>query len=476
MTADPLACPYCNALASVPFGSRPGQRVPCWRCGESFVLRDVPEEAITTSPPVIPPGPAAPVVRTHRIPNWAVALAILCLMAGMAMLALAVMLGTVEVRRAHDAGLPKDRTLPIYLSVFVGIWLVGLAGAIVREVQVRLRPQSEGRRLPFGYVLAAVAVVAMGGVGATVLAIQVSRQRASRPEEPPPPVVEAVAPAKLEGLRYLPADVDLIAGVHAAEVLQDPAGRKLLKDYRLDGPDGGFAIVEQWTGLPREEIDHLALGMNIKDNPFVPHLVLVVRTVRPYDGEALRQKIKATPLPPDRGPKALYKVEAKEAPFSPNLWFADEQTIAIGLLPGDLKKLPDKPREDATHLPAPLRAALETRLGPGMPLWAVGKPEGWDKTFLWLKFVPDRNHPLARLLPLLQTFAAGVLIADVPTLAVHCECKNDAAAQTLETELKAVDWKKLGRGMDEAVTTREGTWVTVQLKARPPAPRPDQKP
>jgi hypothetical protein len=137
MASEPLCCPYCNAYVSLPSGTvQEGQRLLCSRCGESFSFRGFPREAITESVPhrltAYSPQPAAtsavvPQLVRHTWSNRSVASVILGGMVVMAGIGILISLATQEVRRAHDAGLPKDRTLPLYLAVFVGIWVVGLA-------------------------------------------------------------------------------------------------------------------------------------------------------------------------------------------------------------------------------------------------------------------------------------------------------------------------------------------------------------
>ena len=58
MTDDPLTCPYCNARQPYRPGLVVGQKLACTRCGEAFVLRQLPAApsgAITSTPPVAPP-------------------------------------------------------------------------------------------------------------------------------------------------------------------------------------------------------------------------------------------------------------------------------------------------------------------------------------------------------------------------------------------------------------------------------------
>ncbi|HZT80039.1 MAG TPA: hypothetical protein VFA26_07455, partial [Gemmataceae bacterium] len=194
MPAAPLSCPYCNALVPLPAGARSGQRLPCPRCGEAFAYHGPDAEAVSPTPPALPPnrldlsaGPALAAGR--RRPNWLVAAGVLGVMAVMALAGLLYALNTEGVRREHDWRLPKDRSLPLYLTVFAGLWLAGLVGVALWELQSRCRRGPDGgpRRVPWGVALGVVTVVAAAGVGLAVLAVRINENRASRPALPDAP-------------------------------------------------------------------------------------------------------------------------------------------------------------------------------------------------------------------------------------------------------------------------------------------------
>jgi hypothetical protein len=67
MPTDVLACPYCNAPAAPPTGARPGQRIPCPRCGESFPYRG-DEAAEPAPPPALIPTTPAPEPQAPAVP------------------------------------------------------------------------------------------------------------------------------------------------------------------------------------------------------------------------------------------------------------------------------------------------------------------------------------------------------------------------------------------------------------------------
>ena len=219
MPSDVLSCPYCNSAAPVPPGARPGQRIPCPRCGEFFPYR-APDDAVTAAPPPAPPpleAPASPGAR--RLSNGQIALIILGGMAAMALLSLAFALHTQELRRSYDVHLPKSKSIdvPLIARVALGLYVAGLVGAIVWGWNRRER--AAGRDEPRSWAsrvgVPGLAVLALVGIGLALLAIP------ARPVRPPLDLdhqkVTPVAPAELAALGYLPDDADMIVAAHVAE-------------------------------------------------------------------------------------------------------------------------------------------------------------------------------------------------------------------------------------------------------------------
>src|SRR5262245_15559352 len=97
MSDSTTTCPYCNSMMAAP-GGAPGRRVACARCGEFFTPRPADGgEFITAAPPAhppredqfltaTPPAPRAswrpsPDPQSGRLPNWALAVTLLAVMA-----------------------------------------------------------------------------------------------------------------------------------------------------------------------------------------------------------------------------------------------------------------------------------------------------------------------------------------------------------------------------------------------------------
>ena len=211
-----------------------------------------------------------------------------------------------------------------------------------------------------------------------------------------------------------------------------------------------------------EEVDHLVLGVKA-DEGIPPRSVLVVRTTRPYDAEAVRAALQAEPIGM-RGGKTLYKCQPRDGGLRPILWCADERTLVFGLLEKHLEAVPDRPAAGLDRLPAEVRALLEERLDAAGPAWIVGYSADWRKTAvaLLLGGLTDQD---ADLVGQVRGFALQLQAQRPAKLLASVQCDDAEAARALETRLLAAkpaadaDWK----------TAREGPWLTLQMRGDPEA-------
>ncbi len=401
MNAAPQTCPYCNALLSDAPDVFLDQRVCCPRCGEA--LPDRQPSPIPHGERLQIPVAASPAAgRNTRI----TAAAVLSAMALMAGIGLVYALYTTGDRRAHDTAMPPPP-----------------------------------RRSPLQDLF-------------------------HPPTAATPPAVTpttAIRPADLEALRWLPADSTVIAGVQIAELRQADGGLALLNRLFHIGkihidPD----FLERWTGLKPAEIDHVVMGVKVED-AVPPRTIVVVRTVRPYDVEAVKAALQATPVPEAAPGRKLYQGKPRDGGLRPMVWFADERTLVIGLMSKHLEAVPDRPAEGLERLPAEVRELLRTRLQSGGPAWAVGHCADWRRTgaALLLDALPEKD---AALLTHVHDFALQ-LSADRPaTWIATFGCDGEDAAQSVEARLTEAkppdaDWKAV----------REGAWLTFQLRGDPAA-------
>ena len=434
MDPEPLTCPYCNAVVPLPADAPAGRRVPCPRCGEAFTLRQLaPADSVDARaiPPTIAPRPdKRPSVYRGRDDRW-------------------------------DGLKDSFGRIPLWARI------------VVQILEPLLEAAFRGRT--HRQVLAAVLGVMglMAAVGLAFALHTTADRRANDTRMPPPPrkspltqpvepapETPAVSPAALEALHWLPPGVTVVAGVQVAEMRRTDAGRELLqRPFRVGGVEADPARLEGWTGLKMDEIDHIVLGARAEDD-VPPPAVLVVRTVRPYNADAVKAALQAERLP-DGGGKALYKVRPRGANLRPVLWLADDRTLAFALLANHLQDIPDRPAAGLERLAPETRDLLENRLESAGPVWAVGHSADWRRTgaALLLGGLPEKD---AEFLGRVRDFAVQIQAERPPKLLASLRCDGDDAAQALEARLTAAkpngpDWK----------TARDGPWVLLQARGDP---------
>jgi hypothetical protein len=279
-----------------------------------------------------------------------------------------------------------------------------------------------------GFLLANMGVIM--GIALTFALLTVSFRRSHDPRLGP---VAAVAPADLAGLSYLPPSTNLIAAIHYGEIVEDQEFVKKLASGPLDV---GLAQVETWTGMPRELLDHVVLGVSVRIPDFV--VTVVVQTRQPYPRDVLAATLKPIKTTEYHGqPLHQFRVKKGVEGF---LWCAEERTLVVvlgpAITPEDLKAISDRPHAGIASLSRPLSQIITDRLRQGTPLWIAGHLE--QPGLLALALL--KAGPLAQELEpltMVQTWALGLRLGqDQVTLAGDFSCIDPQAARTLERYLR----------------------------------------
>src|SRR5439155_8915510 len=131
------------------------------------------------------------------------------------------------------------------------------------------------------------------------------------------------------------ADSNLVAAIQVREALRHPLGKQLFAELRAGPLELGKDHIEKWTGLKWEEIDELAIAVKI-DGLLIPRPTLIVRSILPYQTEAILKKLHAVAIPEAAG-KDRYRIQWGKSSFKPALWCPPEgRTFVIALTPADL--------------------------------------------------------------------------------------------------------------------------------------------
>jgi hypothetical protein len=295
-------------------------------------------------------------------------------------------------------------------------------------------------------------------------------------EEPAPPV-RRVAPAELEGLGYLPVGTNAVMAIHVAQALESPAGRAFLARSQLASSGIGLADVQEATGLSREQIDHIVLGIRLDDS-LLPAPVLVIQTRQPFDAGKVRSALKARHHP-EVGGKEVSEFELPRLKLNALLWCPTDRVLVVTIARKVMEQLPLTPDAGAGRLVPPLRDYLKQRMPAGVEAWATGHWSDADTAPLLLaSLLPPDDR---KLLTAVRTFGFWLRIDESIHLNAAIECTDAGKAQALGDRLKrrakdGADFLKvLGGGERAEIVSRELSrtlrveqkekWVTLEATA-----------
>ena len=175
-----------------------------------------------------------------------------------------------------------------------------------------------------------------------------------------------LAPSALPALGYLPADVNAIVGLHAAECNEQEDGRRFLFALQSLPIMPAGPRFEAIVGLPWTQIDHAVLGVRIEDR-LIPRFTLVVRSRQPINQAALLKALKAQRK--DRGKRSLYTFPLEGFGIDATCWIPDDQTLVISRSPEDFDAAPITANPGIDHFNADLQQILRDSLPTGVVVW-----------------------------------------------------------------------------------------------------------
>ena len=409
MSAEPLACPYCNALVPLPPNAHDGQRVACPRCGEAFPLRGMGsiqapagEASSPTSAVAALNAPPPGSVPSARARNNRVPAVVLSLMALMAVTGLTYALLSRAERRAHDEGVVSHHKRPIF------------------------------------------------------------------PEPPDPPT----RPPDLKALRYLPSRPNVVLGVHVRQLRQSTAGLKLLSEPINMGKEHVKLVdLFSWTGLDINDLDHFVVGVRT-ENVSLPRVVVVARTskkINRLDTIAALQAREREVTGGSRKGQKIYLFTIPNVAHDAKLWFVDDRTLVLDLFAGlsdAFDDVPEQPRDDLNHLAA-VRSALKERIDAGAVLWLTAAVDDWGKmtSAVWfaamMNWTGDRVQQYLDRLKMLRELAVSLQLDPDAKSQADFRCQNAEMAN----ELCAAIVGPKGEAPPPGVTSfLDRDWLTVQWK------------
>jgi hypothetical protein len=438
MTPEPLACPYCNARVPAPAPGEVRARIPCPRCGETFPYRPA-ETAVAAGAP--PPAAVSP-----RANGTAPAPQLLRASPAHAAVQIAVCSGLVVLASlVLRVAFPESETTR---TAFPFMFLLGSVGTVAAAwLWFFRRPRSNGATALF--LVGNMALVALIVLPYALLTTDFRRSHDPPPKGHPGPTgpgpdgktPAGQAPGELAALGHLPADSNLLVGVHVGELWRDKAGQEFLEQPAWGPLEAALGQVERWTGLRKEVIDHVALGAQTRSLPFV-RLTAVVRTRRAYDPRSFRVLLEKS-KPMEHQGRLLYPLQLPLGHGA--LWCAGERTLVLALwfepstfeaLKGSLTR---EPRRGSEGLRPSLRNCLEERLPRDARAWVVGESVPAEMLGVVLPFAREGKIVPAPLKQV-RVFSAGLRFpagGKEVVLSGDLECADRKSAEALQDLLES---------------------------------------
>jgi hypothetical protein len=250
-----------------------------------------------------------------------------------------------------------------------------------------------------------------------------------------PPIGTVVPPAGLTGLRFLPPECNVVAGVQVGPVLayaertgQDP--KALLTAAGL--PLQVFAKLDE-AGLTLQQVDHLAFGLNLpgKDDAPVTAVLAVVLRRPPDDDDEFLQAFKAKRDP--GGKKDRYAIAVAGIPVQPTLLRVSGREWVISLNDTGLNRAAGGPEPGAGHLSAGLRELLTEKLPPDAAVWLAADDRNWAEKDV-VQFLVKKLLNQPQLMPVLakgEAVAAGLSFGEQPRARVYVRATDESTGKKL---------------------------------------------
>lgn len=333
-------------------------------------------------------------------------------------------------------------------------------------------PAAPGRRATVLGILAVMAAMAAITVGYTLYTQSFRRENDFRKEfVAVPPTTQT--PEELLTVGLLPSSCNVVAAVNVNDLRNNP----VVKTAVFDDPPRSIAWLraqlQSAAGIGVENIDEIALGIEIGDRP--PKIFVIVQTRVPYAPADVVSRF------PDARPQMLRGRPLVRFPL-PHLgegvaWCLNERHLAFlfRVEPGpveDLEAISIRPRTKLAGSSATVQTLVNERVDKRSFAWLAADLVPASGLVDFLAIVGAKIEPYRPLLDakaLTLTFRAD---RDVVVLG-QVLARSTKDLKALEESLRAVDW----RG-DVAVKIETPPpdadvepWLTIQLRLTPTAVR-----
>lgn len=271
-----------------------------------------------------------------------------------------------------------------------------------------------------GFPLSCVVSLALLIVGLVI----VNRGESRPPIPPTKPVASEFGPATIPplgiaGLRYLPANSQIVAAVqtaplatYAERLKTEP--KQLLRDAGL--PEAVFESLAQ-AGVRFESIDHLAVGLTLSDDDAIPVATVVVALkTAPADASLLTKQIQ------------------KEKLFT--LFTAAIVGERFLILVTDAKSMPREPKPNVDHLATAIRETIQNQISPAAVAWLATDTQSWHERPAIKAAILAANRPeLPALIARGRALALSFSLEPEFNVGLAVKCDSEETAKQLQNFL-----------------------------------------
>lgn len=335
-----------------------------------------------------------------------------------------------------------------------------------------LAPSSPWKLSNFRTALIILAVMSFMAIVATIFVLETQSQRRAndsglrksrsdkRPRQldvPDDERVSPIAPLDMETVKYLPADVDAVAGLHMTALLQDKEARQFLQREipLLKGSVEKKLLkrLEELTGIPAEGIDHLAIGARLSDQS----LTMALRTRTSYDADKVIKNLRAE-IDTKGKQHTIYRFRQELLPtHSRGLVNCLDERILLLTWEGKKDDIRGE-KADEVALRPELLALLKERLKPIGPVWMAAtldpKVSQGLNLMLGVGGIPEAQR---KLLTRVRSFVLWLTLEQPVTVRAVLQASETSAAM------------EIGQYLNErtgATFAGQKEWVTLQYRAR----------
>lgn len=268
-----------------------------------------------------------------------------------------------------------------------------------------------------GFPLSCVASLALLIVGLVI----VNRGESKTPIPPTKSTASEFGPATVPplgvtGLRYLPANSQIVAAVQTAPLASyaerlktDP--KQMLRDAGM--PETVFESLAK-AGVSYEMIDHLALGLSLPDDNAIPGAMIVVA-------------LKAAPADPN----ALVKHVAKEKVLS--FFTSAIVNERFLILVSDANAMPHEPKPNSDHLAPGIRETIQNQISPAAVAWLATDSQSWhDRPAVKAAILAVNRPELPALIARGRALALSFSLEPEFNVSLAVKCDSEETAKQLQ--------------------------------------------